>query len=476
MSIKELLFKESFPRGEVSICGANTDKNVFWNFIHSELKDSELSTDNNAHVIKRYFGKKTESAKVSRFIALNICKKQKPQCDSCPLKYNCEQYKNKRTSKTDISFADFFCGAGGLSLGFELSGLTPKLANDIDPWFMSTYAFNRTQYEIEMTAGDIDSWILANKYRRDWGIDVITGGVPCQSFSNANRQRKENDPRDKLYRSLLQTVKIIKPKAVVIENVSGMLKEFNGVIKDLNRLGFSADFILLNSNEFGIPQNRKRLFFIAVSKNQFKRSDEIVARIISGINNAKESKSVNLKEAINDLPVLSAHTVKNNPGFNNNKSGKSFIIHNLQDSSEYVKKINSYRSLVPLFNHKARYNNERDVEIFGRLKPGENSLTESIKDIMPYSNRNDIFKDKYYKLRYNHYCKTITAHMRFDCNMYIHPEQARGLTAREAARVQGFPDDYAFVGTFQRLYQQIGNAVPPFLAKAIGDSIKQNLK
>jgi DNA (cytosine-5)-methyltransferase 1 len=94
---------------------------------------------------------------------------------------------------------------------------------------------------------------------------------------------------------------------------------------------------------------------------------------------------------------------------------------------------------------------------------------------MPYRSRNHIFKDKYFKLRYDEPCRTITAHMRFDCNMYIHPEQPRGLTVREAARVQGFPDDYAFAGTFQRLYQQVGNAVPPPMAQDIAVAIKRSL-
>ena len=90
-------------------------------------------------------------------------------------------------------------------------------------------------------------------------------------------------------------------------------------------------------------------------------------------------------------------------------------------------------------NHKARYNNDRDIEIFGRMEPGDRSDDPKIADIMPYARRNGIFKDKYFKLENDKVCKTITAHMKFDCNMYIHPTQARGLTPREAARVQSYP-------------------------------------
>ncbi|EXY87686.1 C-5 cytosine-specific DNA methylase family protein [Bacteroides fragilis str. 3998T(B)3] len=125
-----------------------------------------------------------------------------------------------------------------------------------------------------------------------------------------------------------------------------------------------------------------------------------------------------------------------------------------------------------LLNHKSRYNNENDIEIFNRLKPGEDSTATSIQDILKYKNREDIFKDKYKKLRDNEVCKTITSHMRFDCHMYIHPFQARGLSPREAARVQTFPDDYFFRGTLNDWYYQIGNAVPVRLAYIIAKTIK----
>ena len=143
----------------------------------------------------------------------------------------------------------------------------------------------------------------------------------------------------------------------------------------------------------------------------------------------------------------------------------------LGSESDYVKDINSKDKSLIIFNHKARYNNDRDIEIFSRLKPGEDSTAPSIQDINPYRSRNGIFKDKYFKLRPDFPCKTITAHMRLDCNMYIHPTQPRGLTVREAARVQGFPDNYVFCGTLQAMYRQVGNAVPPPLAKVLASAI-----
>ena len=107
------------------------------------------------------------------------------------------------------------------------------------------------------------------------------------------------------------------------------------------------------------------------------------------------------------------------------------------------------------------------------MPQGANSLHESIADIMPYKKRLDIFKDKYFKLNENEVCKTITSHMKFDCNMYIHPTQSRGLSPREAARVQTFPDDFVFLGPQNSWYHQIGNAVPVKLAYEIGKEIKK---
>ena len=142
-------------------------------------------------------------------------------------------------------------------------------------------------------------------------------------------------------------------------------------------------------------------------------------------------------------------------------------------ATEYVNLINQNKTNKVVYNHKARYNNDRDIEIFRRMIPGDKSDSERIADIMPYKSRSNVFKDKYYKLKPNEVCKTITAHMKFDCNMYIHPYQARGLTPREAARVQSYPDDYLFLGSYTKTYMQIGNSVPPLMSRLIAKIIKR---
>ena len=126
-----------------------------------------------------------------------------------------------------------------------------------------------------------------------------------------------------------------------------------------------------------------------------------------------------------------------------------------------------------MFNHKARYCSDVNYEIFKRLDQGEDSTSPKIADIMPYSHRNGIFKDKYYKLYADKPCRTITAHLRMDCLSHIHPYQIRSITPREAARVQSFPDDYLFLGAYLKTYMQIGNAVPVIMARKIASVLKK---
>ncbi|HCL4546938.1 hypothetical protein EXM36_01510 [Clostridium botulinum] len=129
-----------------------------------------------------------------------------------------------------------------------------------------------------------------------------------------------------------------------------------------------------------------------------------------------------------------AFRIKNSTEVGTNELGKKIETNENKDANEYVKLVNNNISNSLIFNHKARYNNDTDIKIFKRMLPGDKSNSPRIEDIMSYTNRKHIFKDKYYKLIFNEPCKTIIAHMKFDCNMYIHPEQARGLKQREAAR------------------------------------------
>jgi DNA (cytosine-5)-methyltransferase 1 len=197
--------------------------------------------------------------------------------------------------------------------------------------------------------------------------------------------------------------------------------------------------------------------------------DELVKRIIK---HEPDTEQYVLKDALEGLPKLYPKTEKNKGGLENEKIGYKFR-EGIEYENNFLRFIGG--SSKYLTNHTNRFNNERDVEIFSRLPEGANSLHPSIADIMPYSSRNHIFKDKYFKLNESEVSKTITSHMKFDCNMYIHPTQPRGLSPREAARIQTFPDDYVFMGANNIWYAQIGNAVPVKLAQAIGEEIMKCL-
>ena len=227
--------------------------------------------------------------------------------------------------------------------------------------------------------------------------------------------------------------------------------------------------IILQASDFGIPQNRER-FIVIGNRVGIKIND-----IFYKMSEYKVANGFKLRDALYGLPRLTPKIEKGVAGIECEQSGFTECDFNYV-KNDYYYYINGNNDIKKLYNHKARYNNPRDIEIFRRLPQGGNSLHESISDIMPYSRRNGIFKDKYYKLEENQVCKTITSHMKFDCNSYIHPWEARGLSPREAARIQTFPDNYFFQGSQNLWYAQIGNAVPVKLAEIIGKSIMCFLK
>lgn len=368
-------------------------------------------------------------------------------------------------SKTMI---DLFAGCGGLSLGLEQSGFKVVYANEINPTCAKTYIKNFDINRENFYIGDINELVkeLESGKKSFGDIDLVCGGPPCQGFSMANRQRIIDDPRNGLYKAYLQFLSIVKPKFFVMENVKGMANKISEIYEDFHDvLGnlYNYDYRLLNAKDFGVPQNRERLFIIGNCIGV--DSSVVFANIV-----ATDNKSYVLRDAIEDLPPLGINQVKNSTSIENDNVGFYQREYDYPET-EFYKYVNNDSTVKFVYNHKNRYNNERDIKIFTLLPQGENSLHNSIADIMPYKTRNHIFKDKYYKLKYDDVCKTITSHMKFDCNMYIHPTQPRGLSAREAARIQTFPDDFVFTGPQNSWYLQIGNAVPVKLAKIIGGEI-----
>lgn len=377
------------------------------------------------------------------------------------------------SKKRDYKFVDLFAGCGGLSVGLQQAGFTPWFVNEIVEQFCNTYKFNHNLSDEHYFVGDIaDLNAHIDEYKEILSdITIVCGGPPCQGFSMANRQRILDDPRNALYKQYLIFLKTVRPKFFIMENVKGMMNKIDEIKQNFTEyLGdeYQFDYALLRAQDYGVPQNRERFIMIG------NRVGVSPKKIFEEIYKHKRPSFV-LKDALIGLPHLVAKKEKGAKGVEDAESGFTecdfTYIHN-----DFYKFINGDKEITKLYNHKNRYNNERDLEIYRRLPQGANSLHESIADIMPYKRRNDIFKDKYFKLDETQICKTITSHMKFDCNMYIHPWDARGLSPREAARIQTFPDDYVITGSQNMWYAQVGNAVPVKLAKAIGDGIMKFIK
>ena len=436
--------------------------------------DEEFLMNRAAEIKKAYADEEETKAQLEKLATL--CNEIIKDCEYCPVKKYCNTYIKEARTKVDensLKMVDLFCGAGGLSLGFTQEGFVTSLANDIQEVCVDTYAHNHPETpRNRIILGDIKEKVVDHVENLLDGvkIDVVVGGPPCQGFSMANRQRLIDDPRNVLYKYFVQTVEKVQPPFFVMENVKGMLSVKDQVIEDFEAIGYKVAAHVLNAKDYGVPQNRERLIYIG---NRIGVDNEKVFREIRELSSSIPNTV--LSDALYGLKELKASRVKNSTDIDSEESGRRIDHDDIQQQNDYIIYINQGRRYPAVLNHKARYNNDRDIEIFSRLEPGDKSTDPKIADIMPYSRRNDIFTDKYFKLEPDKVCKTITAHMKFDCNMYIHPYQARGLTPREAARVQSYPDDYFFRGAYTKTYMQIGNSVPPLLGRAVAKIIKEYL-
>ena len=394
----------------------------------------------------------------------------------------------KDFSNRPLKLVDFFCGAGGLSLGFIQEGYNVVLANDIEDVCIETYRYNHPELPSDkLIQGDIKEIVDHIEDYVDTDIDIVVGGPPCQGFSEANRQRVIDDPRNKLYKYFLMAVEKIGPKIVVMENVKGMLKVANQVVEDYEKIvvtkankkyTYKVHYELLHSQDFSVAQSRERLIYIAVRDDVISEKNITPQVIFEQIRKSTQGEKVyTLNDALQDIKPLDAPRVRNCNEIDSETTGKKVDVNHYDYSKNpYLQLINCGRDIPFVFNHKARYCSDVNYEIYRRLDQGDDATNDKIKDIMPYAHRNHCFKDKYYKLYADRPCRTITAHLRMDCHSHIHPFQVRSLTPREAARVQSFPDDYLFLGAYLKTYMQIGNAVPPMMARGIAKIIKQYIE
>lgn len=325
------------------------------------------------------------------------------------------------------NYIDLFSGAGGFTLGFDKAGFKNLFAVEFNKEFANTYQKNFNKHNVIIDdIKNIDEGTI-KRYINGKQVDVVIGGPPCQGFSLAGNNARKfiDDDRNTLFREFIRMVSIIKPKIFIMENVSAMARHNKGktieeILLEFKEIGYNTQFKIINTVNYGIPQERRRIFIVGTLKeNRFtfpKEEDDIIS----------------IKKAIHNLPKLESGEI-----------------------------INS----IP--NHVAMKHSKQMLDKMNYIPDGGNRESIPI-ELRPKSG------DSRKYIRYNSEKPSVC--ITGDMRKIFHYDQNRALTIRELARVQTFPDDFVFYGTSGSMQQQIGNAVPPILAEKIANNVKEFLE
>lgn len=361
---------------------------------------------------------------------------------------------------------DLFSGAGGLSAGLQAAGFAVLVGADNDKIALETHLANIGGLGYDRSLSNPEPFLAR---LQDWGItrvDLVAAGLPCQPFSQAGHskirslvtagKRKKHDPRARMWRSFLTIVGQLHPRLVLIENVPQLAAWRDGALiielrDKLHALGYRTEARVLRAADHGVPQHRRRLFIVGMKP---------------GVRVAwprPTRHDTSLRAAISDLPIVKPDQRKDPLRYRGPKTS-------------YQRRMR--RGLVgrpgrDVYDHITRALRTDDEEAFRLLKQG-GIYRDLPNRLRRY--RSDIFHDKYNRLVESAPSRAITAHLAKDGYWYIHPTQHRTLSVREAARLQSFPDRFRFAGTPMHRFRQIGNAVPPLLAEALGIELLRALR
>ncbi|MEO1764968.1 MAG: DNA cytosine methyltransferase, partial [Cyanobacteria bacterium J06629_18] len=368
---------------------------------------------------------------------------------------------------------DLFAGAGGLSTGFHMAGFESLCAIDINSKALDTYSHNYPQARIInqdiQKINPSELRLLLGLKREE--LTALIGDPPCQGFSRnvTAGYRYLNDPRNLLYKTFLEYVKEFRPLYVLMENVPEILKAYGGVVrndihKELEFIGYKVISASLNAANYGVPQTRSRAFFIASLdnkapsvpepthkdlKNDFQQQLSIFESFLTPI--------ITVRDAIGDLPSLEA--------------GEEYVNEYYPSSAQ-----SDYQSLLrskskKITNHVARALSPIQMARANALKEGEDA-----RNLPPELAPKKHYSGAYGRLFWDKPAKTITKWVFHPgSGRFFHPNQNRTITIREAARLHSYPDNFHFLGSYTNMAAQIGESVPPILAKAIAVSLlKQN--
>jgi DNA (cytosine-5)-methyltransferase 1 len=341
---------------------------------------------------------------------------------------------------------DIFSGAGGLSLGAEWVGIEVLCAIEKDCYSAKTYKTNHPKTNIIVS--DIQN-IRPNDIAKKGEAFILFGGPPCQGFSTSNRKtRNDGNANNSLFREFLRFTTELYPEWILFENVEGIVNYNNGrtlenIKQSFSDLGYSISDGILYASDYGVPQHRNRFFIVGNRKN------------ISFVFPEKMDNVISVGDAINDLPLLNNGDVFEKLPYRKDIKPSSYA-KIMRKNSEF-----STQNIVSR-------NFDYVVERYKYIKPGQNWRAIPEHLMVNYKNRDNCHSGIYKRLRVDEPSVVISNYRK---NMLIHPIQDRGLSVREAARLQSFPDNFIFEGSIHYIQQQIGNAVPPLLAKAIFEQI-----
>lgn len=359
-----------------------------------------------------------------------------------------------------MTVLDLFCGAGGLSEGFRQAGYDIRAANDLDTYAGETMA--NAHAETKFLPGPIQKYstqqFLKAARLKAKQLDCLVGGPPCQGFSVYNHQRGLHDERSSLYHEYLRVVDGLQPKWIVLENVTGMTSAgggaaVDGIISGLKQLGYTVGKRILRAEDYGIPQERRRIVFIG---------NRIGAPIPwpTPTHGPGLRPFTTVRDAIGDLPTLT------NGEDRGNRAYASIA------KCDYQRQLRGKSKIV--LNHAATKLAAINIERMKHIPQG-GSWRDIPFDLLPKgmqrAKRSDHTK-RYGRLMLDGLSSTIMTKCDVHWGAYIHPTQNRSITVREAARFQSFPDMFEFKGSKTEQYVQVGNAVPPLLARKIAEAIQ----
>ncbi|WP_051303147.1 DNA cytosine methyltransferase [Psychromonas aquimarina] len=386
-----------------------------------------------------------------------------------------------------LKHIDFFSGPGGICTGFNAAGIQTVAAVEKVESCVETYLANHPQVNVihkdirEVMLSDLESTLLAHK------IDIITSGMPCETFSTAgSKSRSFYDHRQQLYYETIRLADLIKPRLILFENVVGILSKktvkggdrliIEDIIDDLAEIGYThAIQVVLDSTDFGVPQKRKRYFILATREDELQLAPPV----------GTHKNPVTVKDAFYGLPLNDANTKDNYGTYTGEESVYSKL---LKDRVFWG--LNTKGKKKALTYHDAPNHRKPTLERFKLISPGENlkdAFTKHSEEQVSKLQEQKILPKKWFiqrnmRLVESLPSKTVTSHC---LDELVHPILNRALTVRECARLQSFPDDYNFAGgpficphmyEMQDKYEQIGDAVPPLLAYAWANKIKEILE